>query len=159
MEIKVNDVYKFSYNEEQLRNLLMPYHCFDGQLIAKERNGELYLEDTYWLSGGSKIFILEEALKRGTLTFICNLDDVEKATENDYNYYDDEDLFDLSYQHRSYKRYFKKKGSERSKNKMKEVLEKKIEDNERVIRWSTSLLKDYKDRLERLENNDLNFYI
>ena len=40
MNIKLNDVYLFRYNEEYNKNYLRHLLCFDGQLIVKQnRNG------------------------------------------------------------------------------------------------------------------------
>jgi len=64
-QIKEFDVFDFRYKPEIEEDMFEPYHCFDGQLIAKKDDkGGIYLEDTYWSSGG-KIFTLQEAQKGG----------------------------------------------------------------------------------------------
>lgn len=162
MNIKLNDVYLFRYNEEYNKKLFEPYWCFDGQLIVKQnRNGELYLQDTYWgFDGGEKkTLTLEQVLERGELTFVCNLDEVEKCEEYHLNYYDDKDLFDLSYQHGCYKAYFKRKGANKSIDKMKKVLEEKIKSTEREILWQQSELQRLNDKLNKLNAGNINVYI
>jgi len=159
MEIKLNDVYRFRYNEELIKNKFEPYWCFDGQLVVKQsNNGELYLEDTYWCSGNNKIFTLNEALQKGTLEFICNLDDVEECFIWDLDYYADEDLFNLSYQHNYYKKYYKRKGAKKSVKKMKAILEEKIKHTEQMIEWKKNQLKNLKDELEKLNTENINIY-
>ena len=160
MEIKLNDVYRFRYNEDWIKKN-DPYWCFDGQLIVKQRqNGKLYLEDTYWWGGGeSKTFTLEQALEKGTLTFVCNLDDVKEIKEYYTQYYSDDDIFDLSYQHGCYKRFYIKKDAKHSPEKMKTVLEEKIAEEEHKIEWATNSLKRYKEKLQKLENGDLDVWI
>jgi len=134
MEIKLNDVYKFRYHEEvRNKKAFDSYWCFDGKLIVKENKDGLYLQDTYLNSGDDRRFTLNEALKQGILTFICNLDDVEEIGEYNIQYYNDEDVFDLSTQKGCRKKYCIKKGTKRSAEKMKSVLNEKIEDSERKI--------------------------
>jgi len=169
MEIKLNDVYSFQWNEKYYKEHHDPNWCFDGQLIVRQReNGELYLADTYWgschngkwgLDGSSKTFMLEKLLKLGTLKFKCNLDDIELIERWELDYYDDKDLFDLSYQHRCYPRYFKRKCAEKSIEKMERVLKNKIESTERVIKCDTDELQRLKDKLEKVQNGDIEIYI
>ncbi|WP_291566805.1 MULTISPECIES: hypothetical protein [unclassified Clostridium] len=159
MNLKLNDVFDFRYNEKWLDKTFEPYHCFDGQLIVKQnRNGELYLEDTYWTSD-NKTFTLEQALERGYLKLKCNLNDVEECSKCDLNYYADEDLFDLSCQHGCYKSFYKKKDAKRSKEKMERVLNEKICSIESNIKWENSELRRTKEKLEKLKNGDMNIYI
>lgn len=159
MEIKLNDVYRFRYNEDELERSSRDLKwCFDGQLIVKEDSDGLYLEDTYWRSD-NRCFVLEEALEKGTLEFVCNLDEAEECKEDPYNYYDDEDIFDLSYQHNSQKRIMVRKGAKRSKDKMKEVLEYKISESERQLKSVQYDIDIYKNKLKELENGNLDIYI
>ncbi len=171
MELKLNDVYRFIYHNEILEKIYEPYWCFDGQLIVKQdKNGNMYLEDTYWSfydkennvfksNSCSKRFSLEEALKQGKLFYKCNLDDVEMISEYDTNYYADEDIFDLSYQHGCKKLLFKRKGAQKSITKMESVLNKEIENIEAQIRYLTWKLEKVKENLEELKNGNINIYI
>jgi len=159
MKLKLNDVYKFHYNEVWSKKIFEPYWCFDGQLIVKERNEQLYLEDTYWNSGDNKTFTLEEALEKGTLTFICNLDDVEKIGELDTQYYDDKDIFNLSYQHHCYIKFCIKEGAKRSADKMKAVLNAKIAESKREIEWETVQVKRNVEKLQELEKGNIDIYL
>ncbi len=163
MEIKVNDVYKFAYNEEWCKKKAEPYWCFDGTLIVKQGNdGNLYLVDTYWgMDGGSsnKTFTLEEALEKGSLHFYCNLDEVEECSEYDFNYYADEDLFDLSYQNRCYRRFYKRKGAKRSAEKMKKVLEEKIKEAIYKIKHNTNKLQDLSEKLGQVKQGNTDITI
>lgn len=159
MELKLNDVYRFRYHEEvESKKAFDPYWCFDGQLIVKENKNGLYLEDTYFSGSENRRFTLEEALERGTLTFVCNLDDVEECQEYETQYYADEDIFNLSYQKRCYKKYCIRKGAKRSAEKMKAVLAEKIENEERQIKWATSDLERYREKLQEVENGNLEIY-
>ena len=160
MEIKLNDVYNFWYNEEWRRKNFDPNWCFDGQLIVKQNSkDEFYLEDTYWDSSESKTFTLKQALERGELTFVCNLEDVEKISERDLVYYANKDLFDLSRQHRCYQRFYKRKGAEKSATKMEQVLKSKFQEIEADIEWKSKELKWTKEKLEKLQRGDMNICI
>lgn len=161
MEIKLNDVYRFRYNEEWRKKIHDCNWCFDGQLIVRENSkGQLYLEDTYWgRSAENKSFTLEQALERGNLTFICNLDEVESIEPSELCYYDDEDLFDLSHQHNCYKDYYKRIGAEKSYKKMEQVLKARIQKFEHEIKNKESEINWYKDKLKKLQNGDMNIYI
>lgn len=160
IELKVNDVYSFRYNEEEIKKRFEPYHCFDGQLVVKKRHGgDLYLVDTYWGSGDNRTFTLEKALNEGTLTFKCNLDEVENIREHEFGYYDDSDLFNLSHQHGCYKHYTKRKGAERSKGKMLDTINKKISDTEYEIQWAQRNLIGLNERKQKIIDGDTTTYI
>lgn len=159
MDTKLNDVYRFRYNAEEHEKAWSDLNwCFDGQLIVKENSKGLYLEDTYWTSD-NRCFTLEEALNKGTLEFVCNLDDVEECSENPYNYYEDEDIFDLSYQNGCYRRIRVKKGAKRSKDKMREVLECKIAESKSKIESAQYEIEINKKKLQELENGNLDIYV
>jgi hypothetical protein len=160
MELKLNDVYKFRYNEDYIKNNSYPYHCFDGQLIVKQKSdGSLYLEDTYWSCGDNKWFTLEKALKQGTLEFICNLEDVEKCDRDDYKYYNEDDIFDLSYQSGCYARYRKKKGAVRSAEVMRRTIKRGIEKAQSDIQWAERQIERGNEYLEKLKNGETEFNI
>jgi metal-sulfur cluster biosynthetic enzyme len=158
MEIKVNDVYRFRYNEETKKKMFDSSWSFDGQLIVKEKNESLYLEDTYWNSS-NVIFTLEEILEKGTLTFVCNLDEVKEIREYDIQYYDDKDIFDLSYQHHCYIKYYIKNDTKRSIEKMRTILNEKIAKSKFEIAWETTQIKRNEEKLKELENGNLDIYI
>ena len=168
VQFRVNDVFSFRYNEEEARKRFEPYHCFDGQFIVKQReNGELYLMDTYWASkydgfrhrSDCKWKTIEDAQKQGELTFRCNLDEVEEIREHELQYYDDEDLFNLSYQHDCYEFYVKRKGAERSIDKMLQSIKHKIEDAEYRKKSAEWDIERYTETLAKIEGGDTTVYL
>lgn len=164
MKIKENDVFKFYYNNKYRKKISYPKHCFDGQLVAKEnREGELVLVDTYYGFGFNQhntIFALKEAKKKGELTFKCNLDEVEATSKGQLNYFDDKDIFDLSYQHKCCKAYFKRKDAKKSIKKMKKVIQRKIDDNNRKIKYAEHDIEMLKEELKKVKKGDIeNVYI
>lgn len=163
-------VFNFTWKESELEKLgSYPYWCFDAQLICKEDKEGLFLQDTYWehdydFTNGnryseSKVFTIDQALKRGLLTFVCDLNKVERIRENDLNYYDDKDVFDLTSQNSIEKYYFKRKGAKRSVDKMKEVLNRKIEKYEGEIEYAQNSIRLYKENLADVERGNLDINI
>ena len=158
-KIKINDLFEFRYDAEIAKEMFSPYHCFDGQLVVKEREGgELYLEDTYWTTQ-NKCFTLKEALEVGKLTFICNLDEVETVHKMQFVYYEDKDTFDLSTQHGYSKKYAIKKDAKRSKTKMLKVVNDKIEESKREISSLKRAIELANVNLEEIKTGNLEIYI
>lgn len=168
IEVKEGDVFWFSFNEVYRKKHSYTDHCWDGQLVAKfsEARG-MYFIDTYWASKHDgfthyqdvKNISIEDALKNGELSFLCNLNDVEEINERDLMYYSDEDVFNLSYQHRCYKYFVKKKGAARSQDKMIETLKAKIADAEYQIKRGQDNVKWYGDKLTEVEAGNIEIYI
>lgn len=135
IQLKPNDVFKFHYNSDMMKGTSRSfmYHCFDGQLIVQE-NG--LLKDTYWGNSNdmSKCFTLEKALAEGHLDFICNLNDIEEIQEYETDYYNDNDLFNLSSQHGYCKLFAKRKGAKKNSEKMKGKVEDKIRELEAKVK-------------------------
>ena len=158
MNIKESDVFDFRYKPEVVKNSFSPYHCFDGILIVrKDKKEEFYLEDTYWSNG--RTFTLDEALAKGTLRYVFNLDKVEKTSKRDLNYYDDKDIVILRYGHGYSTQCFIRKGAKKSKEKMLAVIKKQISDAKIDLSCIT-------DRIERdcvtktqIESGNLNVFL
>ncbi len=128
MKIKENDVYwlKNDGRDENFRTWAR-----DNQLVVFDVRGELRLSDTYWMYNWrydwERSYTLEQALEKGELVFLCNLDDLEKISKEDTVYYSDEDIVYLTTQHNCKHFWFLKKGSERSKDKMLQILEENVQ--------------------------------
>lgn len=148
MDIKDGDVFRFAYNEDEMKKRFMPYHCFDGKLIARHVNGEIYLEDTYWgACSDNRRGTPEQWQQLGELVYLCNLNDVAEVREP-YIYYDDSDIFDLSQQHGCYKNVVVRKGAVRSKEKMLASINERIDGSKRDIERA-------QDRITRLIRSKL----
>ena len=77
VQFRENDVFNFRYKPEEAKKRFETYHCFDGTLVVKKySNDKLYLVDTYWCGGDNKTFTPDEAIEKGELTFLCNLDEM-----------------------------------------------------------------------------------
>jgi len=160
MKLKLNDLYKFSYNDEYRSNNMYSNHCFDGQLLVKAGSNGLILVDTYWGSGmESKTFTLERALDVGVLNFVCNLDDVEEVCEGERFYYEEEDFFNISSHHGYSKKFVIKKGAVRSK----EVMLRRLKYNHKAIVGKIRSLENdlnmISGDMKKVLDGDLNVYI
>jgi len=158
--MKENDVFRFRYKAEAEKKFTLdPYHCFDGQLVVKKnRDGNFILRDTYWSSSDGRCFTPEEAEKEGTLTFVCNLDDVRNIEEWETDYYADEDVYNLSQQHGCYKYYTVKKCAQKSQGKMLQVVRSKIKDEEYSISSSINRIEFLSRQAQKIESGDINVY-
>jgi len=164
IELHEGDIFNFRYSEEYIAKSQGHdlYHCFDGQLVAVKRNdGSVMLRDTYWAFGSSdgQGDTFEGWMRCGTLVFVVNLSDIDPAEGYKADYYADSDWFDLSHQHRCYKRFGVRKGAKRNKAKMEaalcEKLRKAKQDAERAIR----VVEECARKLSRLDMGDLDIYI
>lgn len=127
------DVYRFSYSQEARDRAHGDLHwCFDGQVVV--RNG--LLVDTYWAGTEATARTSDARVVKpseGTLTFVCNLSDVQDIRESECRYYADEDVINLSWQHGCYRRYVIRKGTQRSAAKMLAWLDEQIANHKRCI--------------------------
>lgn len=126
---KDGDVFGFAYNQAEYEKTRGDLHwCFDGQLVW---NGAKFY-DTYWgLTRGAvdgRGFTLAEAEAQGILHFVCNLNDVEKIQDYEYELYAEGDAFNLSHQHACCRYYVKRKGARKSVDKMRAALDRKVKD-------------------------------
>jgi metal-responsive CopG/Arc/MetJ family transcriptional regulator len=156
---KLGDVYNFKWNAEELNKRFSPYHCFDGTLIVKERSTGLYLEDTYWSGGDSKTFSLVDAQKQGTLTFICNLNEVEATNKVNEIYYEEEDFITL-FIHAGYQnKYYIKKGALKSQKRMLKAIEDKMLKQASEIEWNKRSLQELLRKFSEVDSGNLEIYI
>jgi len=164
-EIKENDVFHFRYPPQGQQGFDSRTHCFEGLLVArKDKEGGLFLQDTYWglTDNGGKSFLLNEAQKQGTLTFYCNLDEIEVIPPYDRKYYDDADIFVLHSQNAcvpSCKYYYKRKGAGRSKSQMLETVNKQIKDAKRKAQSLIEDVSRFSEIKAKIEGGDLTVYL
>lgn len=158
--LKENDVYKFRFNEHELKNRQYPNHCFDGTLIVKKySDNRFFLEDTYWSCGESKSFTLSKAIELGSLTFLCNLDEMQDIERYEVDYYNDSDIVELTIHAGDRNRILIKKGTQRSQSKMLESIKRRISDKQDTIKYAESSLKQLNETLLKIESGDTTVYL
>jgi len=87
------------------------------------------------------------------------LKNVREIQEWELDYYDDEDVFDLSEQHGCYKKFFLRKGAKKSKEKMLRVINEKIENTRKEIEGLIWDIERFAETKTKIENNDLDVYL
>lgn len=160
VQFRVNDVFNFRYKPDEAKKRFEPYHCFDGTLVVKKYSDDkLYLVDTYWSSGDSRTFTPDEAIEKGELTFLCNLDEMVDIKDYETLYYDDADIVKMHI-HAGYRsRFLIKKGTQRSQAKMLQSIKQKIEDEHSKIRSAENSLKWHNETLKKIEAGDTSVYL
>lgn len=134
LTLREGDVFDFHWNEgawERARTSMGHSDlnwCFEGQLVAKPtREGTLQLVDSYWGSGSdNKTMTLKQAERDGTLTFLCNLNDVEPVQDYNREYFNPSEVFRLRSQHGLRCSWVKLKGAERDRDTMLNVVRERL---------------------------------
>lgn len=157
IQFREGDVFRFRYSDERIAKARAVHHdlhwCFDGQVIV--RDGKLC--DTYWAgyrlsSGGDQKVVTPED---GTLEFICNLNDVERIKEYQTRYYDESEVFNLSYQHGCYRFFAVKKGQPRNQCAMLAWLDRQASEYRRDIERTTHYLRLNAEQRAKVEAGDV----
>lgn len=164
METKEYDVYKFRFSPKKEQGWDHRYHCFEGYLIARpDVDGWFRFVDIYWGIGGDGKSFTEEEIKKevtngGKFEFYFNLNEVEPIQKYDVDYYDDADLYSISEQHACVDRYvhhYKRKGAEKSQQKMLSVLKSQMQLRKSDIEIAVREVESLAQKINRVESGDL----
>lgn len=174
IKLKLGDVYTFSWNSEEYDKQLWQgslSHCFEGLLVvmnypiyqesSNSYKDELRLVDTFWgvnSISNNKSFTLEEAQKKGNLSFYCNLFEIEPVKNCDLDKYDDDDIYRLHDQHscvESCNYYYIKKGAKKSPKKRISVIDAKINTLESDIAYKIREIKFLSAERQKIEISGL----
>jgi len=166
-QIRENDVFKFRYSPKKEQGWDSRTHCFEGYLVARKSDDELRLVDTYWgIKGDGRVLsqeqIDEEVKNGGSFEFYFNLDDVEAIPDYEERNYSRDDLFRISEQHACVPRcifHFKRKGAERSQERMLEEVNEQIRKVKSEIESKTHRLEQLAGTRAKLEAGDTSVYI
>lgn len=158
------NIYLFRYNDAERERLgYSATHCFEGILHARNINGSIELVDTFWgLYGDGCSYTEEEARQKGTLTYYVNLSEIEPIGEHECVYYDSKDLYRISEQHACVPRcvfHYKRKGAERSINKMLSVVNARILEKRRDVEIAIDKLCQLEVTKSKIENGDITQYL
>jgi hypothetical protein len=158
---KDGDVFQFTYSQESWESARRGIGhgdlrwCFDGQLVFRDG----LLCDTYWglnwRGDNGRYFQVGEAQAKGTLEYVCNLNEVEKIPHYDYELYADGDAFNLSHQHGCDRYYVKRRGARKDAARMIAAVHKKVEDArhevERAVRNLEYAVQHRENVIPRIE--------
>lgn len=165
-DIRDGDVFKFQYKSINEQGWDYRTHCFEGILVAR-RVSELnqwILCDTFWSVDGTggKTFTIDKAVSLGDISFSFNLNDVEKISYEERVYYSDNDIFRISTQHGctpSCIHLYKRKGAQRNRDKMLQVLHQRLTDARRTIQSELSHIEHTAGLVRIVEDGNLDVYI
>lgn len=139
-EYKTGDYFKCEYTEEYAETLFEYRHCFEGLVGTIVQDDNVTFYDTFWdiykRDHHAKIFTPDDIGTKIKLTFIANIEDLEKGNGGDQEYYDPSDLVRLHEQHgctRSCIHHYRKKGAKRSAAIMEQSIRYKLEKIDRDI--------------------------
>lgn len=151
--MKDGDIYRWKYKQEVIDKYYNPYWC-KSQIAIWRKNGKL-LVDTYWHSQDNTIFNEEDINNKLELTFVANINDLERCEKHMFNNYDDKDCVDISHANNSNSGFYIKKGAKPSIKKKKEVLKKQIEETQHRIESEKRHLCYLIDTLDNLSDTKI----
>ena len=147
---KEGDFYRWSFKDEYTKG-----KSYEGLYWCKSQiayfNGD-YLYDTYWLSNNSNY---EIDLDKVDLVFMGNIHDYEKTHASNKQYYDPNDILDISHpNNRIDDSLFICKGAKKSKEIMLARLQEQIKKEQYEIDSHKRSLERLKDKQTELLNNE-----
>ena len=160
--MKENDVYKWWYNNKQ-KNTFMMYHCKEClAVVKKDKDGKLYLADTYWGVGDNSGAVFYPNNPKIDIEYYTNLDEIELFCVCPEKYYNKKDIFILTRQHGCYDscvyKYIRK-GAKRDKKVMEKYIKDSITELESGIRYKLSAIENKKELLTKLDENYQTMYM
>ena len=150
--MKNGDIFKWSYNEEQLKKMGLQYSA--GTLywccsrIGVFNDG--YLEDTFWNSSTDKCFSIESIKEKLTLEFIANEDDLVSANTSEKAYYLDSDCFDLNHPNSTRGNFYLRKGAKKNIAKMELILKRERNHIASSIKSQLRSISQLEDQLKNV---------
>lgn len=146
--MREGDVYRWRYRAPGDDRAYGRYHCCS--CIAIFTKG--WLRDTYWaLSGDGRSFGVDD-LHALELTRLGNLDELEKKPKYEADYYDAEDIVDLT--HSNGGTFYLRKGAKRSAAKMLQVATQKLEQAQSDERMAIYKADQLRTAIARIEAGD-----
>ena len=149
--MKENDVYKWRYKNNK------SMHCREGlAVVKKDKDGKLYLTDTFWSVGDNSGYIFYPDNPKIDLECYTNLDEIELSGDDADKYYNEKDVFVLTRQHgccNSCVYKYIRKGAKRSKEVMEKYIKDSITELENNIRYELSKIENKKRLLSKLDED------
>jgi len=162
-KIKENDVFLVRWKAREWDD--QKDWCFEGSLVAQKNDeGEFIFYDTFWGIGrhDNKSWKFTEMMKTFNVEYYCNLNELEKISHYECDYYDDKDIFRLSDQHgcmESCVYHYIKKGTQKSKEKILSVLGENMRKAKNELENSGRDIENIATKIKDVENGNLSIYI
>lgn len=146
-DIKDGDIFFWSFKDEKRHMAPDAYWAKSRYAIAQ--GGLLY--DTFWSSSPTCVHSYHTALDIWELKLLGNLNDLEKKPEYYKDYYDNSDIVNINHSNSPKGNFYIRKGAERDKQKMIEIIKYKIESEESNIRMAKNTIKRLNEVLSEID--------
>lgn len=150
---QAGDIVRWSYKEYK-PNTEQYWCCSCIAEVFEKDNGELFLQDTYWMDTTGRSFSVEDIGTKIEVEYICNKDDIVPCSKYDFSMYSKEDCIDLSHPN-CRGLYFLRKGAKKDAGKMKRCLEAHKEYYKRQSEMNMIYAEDMQKRLDTFDDSDL----
>lgn len=159
LTLREGDIYRWSYADEGDDRPWGRYHCKSSIAIVSDGR----LRDTYWQVGGrfySDSFSFgPDELYRFKLTFLGNMNDLERHNEGDAEYFDNSDIVDLNHPNSSKGNFYIRKGAKRSAAKMLQSANDRLDRARRDAESAKRTIGRLLENIARIENGDTSGYL
>lgn len=154
------DVFRWSYKDEgpEDRSPYRRYHCC-SMIGIVAANGRMY--DTYWStrSQDDRSFGPDDR-ERLKLTYLGNMNDFDRRSEGERDYYDDADIMDLNHSNSSRNNFYIRKGAKRSRKKMLAYARERLKKAESDERWARERAQRHRETIARIQAGEIeNVYL
>jgi len=159
MNIKLNDIYRWSYTSAKISSI-KAYSCdvywaVSRICVAKQNAAnELYLEDTFWHGGDNKRFELSQINTEIELQYLGNFEELVEF-KDDINFYEENQIINLNHSNSSRNNIYIKRGAKRSLEKMKKYAQFLIDEKEREVVYLKDNIERLRGKLSELNENNL----
>lgn len=158
LAFKEGDIFRWSYKEDGDDRAWGRYHCCSRiAIFCKGR-----LRDTYWQIGTSfsdgRSFGADEA-DRLVLEFVANIDDLEKSSEFNDEYYDNADIVNLNHANSTRGNFYLRKGAVRSAQKMLQSARYKMNEASATAKSARRRADELREIIARIEGGDTSVHI
>lgn len=142
MKFEEGDIYKWSWNQEQLayhkhqiQSGTLYWACSKIGIVDSRR----HLVDT-WSSCDPRWFTEEDVYNKLDVVYLGNLAELEKVDSSNRAYYLDEDCIDLNHPNSPSGNFYIKKGAKKNLDKMKKILARQIKIKQSKIAYEQRCL-------------------
>lgn len=154
--LREGDIFRWHYREPGDDRNYGRYHCCSCIAIV-DRSGRL--RDTFWSYGGDGRSFGSDDLAKLDLTYLGNMSDLEKASEYQADYYDDEDIVNLNHSNSTRDNFYLRKGAKRSAKKMLQVAHRKLEKAKSDERMAALKAEQLSTAIRQIETGNIEVYL
>lgn len=154
--LREGGIFRWRYREPGDDRSYGRYHCCSCIGIV-DPSGRL--RDTFWSHGGDGRSFGKDDLPKLDLTYLGNMSDLEKASEYQADYYDDEDIVNLNHSNSTRDNFYLRKGAKRSAKKMLQVAQRKLEKAKSDERMAALKAEQLSTAIHQIETGNIEVYL